>query len=410
MAMANLRTSIEEQVTCAICHEHFTDPRLLPCLHTYCKHCVDAIVRAPSRTHGEITCPECREIVKINPGATNQFKVNFQMNNLLSLLAINSPEGPEDAAAKTKLACENCSTDEAVKGRCIDCCKFMCEFCLKAHKRFLETQDHKMMTLEEVKQHGAQALTPKVKCEKHKGEAKKLFCESCQELICRDCTIVDHREHQFQFIEVAAKNHKASLKGDVEEALKAEKKVEEALTSVKTMKQRIHVQTENIQKEIDDIIDNKIAGLEEKRRNLRKEAKSLAETKTANLYKQEDDLKMKIASLKSSIEFSKELLRNDNNVNIVSVSSEARSRLSTLSRAPFNNQPCQQDTLKLQVNDAAYNQSLNNLMKVFETGKMRSAVLQHPARSRGAMRVFDAPGVFNIYHKQQDYYNMYGNQ
>ncbi|KAK3738826.1 hypothetical protein QZH41_001968, partial [Actinostola sp. cb2023] len=78
------------------------------------------IVRA-SRTHGEIICPECREIVKINPGATNQFKVNFQMNNLLSLLAINSPEGPEDAAAKTKLSCENCSTDEAVKGRCIDC-------------------------------------------------------------------------------------------------------------------------------------------------------------------------------------------------------------------------------------------------------------------------------------------------
>jgi len=229
-----------------------------------------------------------------------------------------------------------------------------------------------MMTLEEVKQHGAQALTPKVKCEKHKGEAKKLFCESCQELICRDCTIVDHREHQFQFIEVVAKNYKASLKVDVEEALKAEQKVEEALTSVKTMKQRIHVQTENIQKEIDDIIDKKLADLEEKRRNLRKEAKSLAETKTANLDIQEDDLKMKLASLKSSIAFSKELLRNDNNVNIVSVSSEARSRLSTLSRAPFNNQPCQQDTLKLQVKDAAYNQSLGNLMEVVETRKMRA--------------------------------------
>ncbi|XP_078345274.1 tripartite motif-containing protein 2-like [Oculina patagonica] len=37
-------------------------------------------------------------------------------------------------------------------------------------------------------------------CEKHDGEIFKLFCQTCQQLICRDCTIIDHRNHKYNFI------------------------------------------------------------------------------------------------------------------------------------------------------------------------------------------------------------------
>ena len=46
------------------------------------------------------------------------------------------------------------------------------------------------------------------RCPKHKGEVLRFYCETCQVLICRDCTVVDHRHPEHQYIDSA----EASLK------------------------------------------------------------------------------------------------------------------------------------------------------------------------------------------------------
>lgn len=61
---SKLRKDLEEQVSCPICQELFKDPRLLPCLHTYCKQCLAELVRTAIRK-GQISCPECRKIVQV---------------------------------------------------------------------------------------------------------------------------------------------------------------------------------------------------------------------------------------------------------------------------------------------------------------------------------------------------------
>ena len=35
-------------------------------------------------------------------------------------------------------------------------------------------------------------------CEKHK---KKLFCQTCDQLICRDCAITEHRDHKYELVQ-----------------------------------------------------------------------------------------------------------------------------------------------------------------------------------------------------------------
>ena len=42
---------------CPLCHEMFINPRLLPCLHTFCKRCLENLVVPRSST---LTCPACR--------------------------------------------------------------------------------------------------------------------------------------------------------------------------------------------------------------------------------------------------------------------------------------------------------------------------------------------------------------
>ena len=32
---------LEEQLTCPICLEQFTNPKILPCFHSFCLHCLE---------------------------------------------------------------------------------------------------------------------------------------------------------------------------------------------------------------------------------------------------------------------------------------------------------------------------------------------------------------------------------
>lgn len=42
---------------CPLCHEMFNNPRLLPCLHTFCKRCLENLVVPRSSS---LSCPACR--------------------------------------------------------------------------------------------------------------------------------------------------------------------------------------------------------------------------------------------------------------------------------------------------------------------------------------------------------------
>jgi len=56
---------VDKQLTCAICIEQFKEPKVLPCLHTYCKGCLVKLIKKQGPDH-VITCPECRQDTKVS--------------------------------------------------------------------------------------------------------------------------------------------------------------------------------------------------------------------------------------------------------------------------------------------------------------------------------------------------------
>ena len=59
---------MEEELTCAVCQEIYKEPMLLRCGHSYCKTCLDSIVRNASQDGigmGLLTLtPVCRLFAK----------------------------------------------------------------------------------------------------------------------------------------------------------------------------------------------------------------------------------------------------------------------------------------------------------------------------------------------------------
>lgn len=78
----------EEFLSCKICLESFRRPKALPCLHTFCCHCLNDYVRSHvSLKPGYFSCPMCRKDIRVPDGGIQEFQDNFLLLSLSDTLA-----------------------------------------------------------------------------------------------------------------------------------------------------------------------------------------------------------------------------------------------------------------------------------------------------------------------------------
>ena len=66
MARAStLAENLEKELECAVCLEQFKDPKVLPCLHSFCKICLEGLVCREGKAW-KLNCPSCRIIVEVS--------------------------------------------------------------------------------------------------------------------------------------------------------------------------------------------------------------------------------------------------------------------------------------------------------------------------------------------------------
>lgn len=71
---------------CPLCHEMFVNPRLLPCLHTFCKRCLENLVVPRSSA---LSCPACRTDVPLTVCTSDQLCFNF-MHDFLNFASFEN--------------------------------------------------------------------------------------------------------------------------------------------------------------------------------------------------------------------------------------------------------------------------------------------------------------------------------
>ena len=167
--------------------------------------------------------------------------------------------------------------------------------------------DHVVVSLDDLRQNTAAHLPVKeetqMRCKEHGGKKMKLYCYDCKQLICRDCIVIDHKGHEYNFVNKAAVQCRASLKESVAPLRETQVNVSQALKKVESMESRLDSNSTTAAMDIDRSVDELISLLEKHRRQLHREADMLVEDERKNLIGQKKNIQLATAEIQSLLDF-----------------------------------------------------------------------------------------------------------
>ena len=212
MDVETLLYNLHEEVSCPVCSEIFTDPKQLPCLHSFCFLCLKRWHQATQNTANlqhRIICPNCRAVSTVpESGDLKDLPTSFYLKGLVDVLTIKESNS-------TQVTCGNCDQKSSEASYCFQCCVFYCKECLTAHNKMRGNANHRSLALREFQDKDYEdvlrrpAFCPK---QRHQNEELKYFCKNCQTAVCQSCSFLEHSGHALEHIEDEARRQKTEVK------------------------------------------------------------------------------------------------------------------------------------------------------------------------------------------------------
>ena len=235
---------LDREITCAICQEHYTEPKLLTCSHYFCKDCIlKRVLRVP--TGKPFSCPECREEILLPKGGIDKLQTAFFLNRIKATIA----------------------TLEGAHGEAI-------------HQ---ESQNIAQDSLPE-------------KCAAHK-EPLIVYCFDCGRLICPHCVIDDHNGHKLKFNKVAAPDARKKLMEKLKPLRELKVSLSHAAVKVQTTRCEVEAQGLSVAKDIRTSFLELQKILDDHKRELLEEAARRVQEKMDKLSLQEESLSLACAEV-----------------------------------------------------------------------------------------------------------------
>jgi tripartite motif-containing protein 56 len=285
-----------------------------------CVHCLGKYVERLRRAEKKIEifpCPTCRSefTLKSNQDVA-ELPSSYFIKNMLEIMAIQQK-------AKTSTACSRCQ-DPAIN-HCPSCEIFMCKKCSDLHDSWPTHKNHNTLSVQELSNPKSQVkMRSKLYCTKHKDEVLKYYCETCKELSCIDCVVLNHQKPNHSCVAVSelANNQRETLQSScttLDEKLAEGKEVLNNICEVmkslepnsKTAKDQIEEQKENILK----IVAKK---LNDRAKKMNNDVDKLYGELHSELSEQHDEMKDYLDKVQASVSLPKNLLKRGSIEEIIS--------------------------------------------------------------------------------------------
>ena len=312
MDIQTLLHNLHEEVSCSVCMTTFTEPKQLPCLHSFCLHCLQRIQQT-SGIRESISCPECRQNFRIPDGDLNALPTNFRLNSLLDVLAIKE-------CNTSGVKCGNCDKRTGESYYCFQCCSFWCDDCISLHNGVRANKEHHALALKDFQDEDFENILKRPAfCQQkhHEKEELKIFCNLCKVAVCNICALTDHEGHAKMTLESAANERKLRVMAAIESQ---QRRAEAKLTKIAKLDENCVEVQENaarVKNDVQQFVDSIIATIEAKRMKIFDDVENNVKKSLERLGMQREETEQEVKMHETTIEKSKILLKRTTSAQIM---------------------------------------------------------------------------------------------
>ena len=251
------------------------------CLHSYCKECIEQSAST------SLQCPICHSSLST---PLSSLPINFTLCYWQTLSpplpSFTLPSHPLVEEDEKKL-CEDCDENIA-EVHCSDCKISVCHSCSDSIHSRRVMKNHSISPItsssSSLRSSILSVTSPIIQfyqCEVHNNEEQKLYCMTCNECICVDCTSSDlHTKHSITNIIKCVEDIKEEWKKRVEEI---------SNDIINNQLKEVEIQSDKLSNEIDQV-DEEIKSLEDTLKNLiEKKERMIADLKMMSSSKEKID-------------------------------------------------------------------------------------------------------------------------
>lgn len=273
---------LEREVTCSMCLSEFETPLLLPCLHVYCKGCIEGVRLQMTPDRYVCPAPQCHEEQQIPDldSLPAYSIVNTKKHHIRILRQISEEH----------VNCQLCSAAKAVYV-CVTCAEgqqIICEACSQPHKTRPELREHALDLLAAwLESQDSERLLRRVSmrplkvCSRH-GYQLRYYCVNCDASNCCEC-LSEHQTHDVRQVENAVEEAKGIIAQKLIHVSSVRKKFEKAASDVKETRERLRNQEEQREMDIDTIFKRVKMEMDSREETMRKHLKSMSKGKQNRL-------------------------------------------------------------------------------------------------------------------------------
>ena len=298
---------LEEQLTCPVCLDLYTNPKTLPCLHSFCQECLEGLPQE-REARGDtyyLSCPTCCQRTEVPREGVGAFPVAFTLNNLKEIT-------------------------QSLKNKVSD--------------------------------------PQQVTCNDH-DKPLEVFCEPCKTVICFHCTYRTHKDHKHDLISDCYPKHYQMLHDSLKPVKGKKEALKKVLSDLAEREGEIRERGEGVLEEIRGMVEEMIGILRQSERKLTEQVKRVTDAKLEMLSRQTKSAQTSLSLLEDVEDYVEQSLKTGTHQQVLRSKKQMMEHMSEVTTQinVEELQPIEKDDLRLIKESAETLKSLHHIGTVSYT-------------------------------------------
>ena len=298
---------LEEQLTCPVCLDLYTNPKTLPCLHSFCQECLEGLPqeREARRDTYYLSCPACRQCTEVPIEGVGAFPVAFHLNNLKEIT-------------------------QSLKNKVSDPQQVTCN----DHDKPLDG-----------------------------------FCETCEMVICFHCIYHTHKDHKHDLVSDCYPKHYQMLHDSLKPVKGKKEALKKVLSDLAEREGEIRKRGEGVLEEIHGMVEEMIGILRQSERKLTEQVKRVTDAKLEMLSGQTKSAQTNLSLLEDVEDYVEQSLKTDTHQQVLRFKKQMMEHMSEVTTQinVEDLRPIEKDDLRLIKESAETLKSLHHIGTVSYT-------------------------------------------